>query len=1530
MSDFDINYDLRPYIPDIYIKNNIYNSFDAVNNNNNIGINSIIFIFNINENLQSRYNDPSYLLYGIKKPNSIYEYPSLNFFYKSESGNIQTDNFNVPYKSNNPVYKINDALKTLLNSIGYDISKINENEFQYQELYITESISNSQIKVIYIYFNLTESDILINYNKYSSSTYYQNKYWNILIYPYIKTSISPYIQSNVFYDFSNGYNKLLNQKTIDTIDFDDRENIKYYEKIDYKYFENINYTISNKTSLETLRNYSYYIKNYNKYVNSQINKKVIYFNLNEISKIYYPTSEYTQKYNNSYTNTYLNNKHINNYKSYSQNINKYSYSFDNKISNLENINSLKKNYSCYNYDSLTNTTIYEQYINFYVNSYFDYDNYSSKNQNSLVTINCNLYKIFLFINPKIIDNTYLLNKIKTKISPLITDSNILTFGLDDKKLQLYINGNIKSTNLYYINKYKIEFEFESEFESEEELVNTQIIYNYTIILGITFYNSNNISILNKDITKNSSNLGYINYSTEENSISLSPTILNPNELLLTYEKMLNINLTNIKKYMYSLDYSFLSRYQNQNNLIQFFNFYSMISNYIPKNKTSNCLCDKNELNVKMIKINNFIKNFLNINDNFNNFRLTGENLKNYINYCILYDENIIRKNTKKCDNDCGCNYDYKNLECDYCNNSCNDDCCENNCDYYTDNEYIEYFSYFPKISNLYTSLSENFYGKYNLDINNPNNSNNNLVVLPSGKYIKFNYINYNAIYPFFSTIIDNENFVKSIKNIFNMINYNFSLLIMLPYNINQDDAFYCDSKKYFWTNQYSCNIGDNYTTLYLILNDENGNPYTFYGEYDECIEKNNGLIYGIKIFDQYNFISENLKLNTRMNLFFNKYINFTQLVLLMETYTNYSDKNNVVWNINESYLHLHNVDFLKEILNYDFKRFKNCYDKNTLEPYFNNFNYKTLINTYEYKVQLNNLRYNIKILIYISNLIKTIFLLEKCYNYCEIIRINIMMKCYNNDLLIQMIKYNTNIISNLYKINYNLSICSGTFSSDIYLLISNIYLININNSLENLNNYKNYCIYIKNYSNNKLDEIINLLSYELKNKENLFYNIYTQIYSVISIELINNWFGSEIMNDINNFISNTNLDIFNNFFHNHGFYQNQETKYLILNQIGSYLKIITLNLTKIDELLNLAKLMGSNSINDFFDINLNDKVVKNTYIYNTECYVNCSGVPVFNIIDFMSDTKELINKLSLEINNTSYKKYEKAIQQGILTFLDNTVDYFKEIIDTIVNIYKYVKNIPDISNINIYLPEEIGKFYIILTEFEKNYNSFFDILDENQISIFSEYKNLKTSFNNLSYSCQEYLLYIRLWNDFTNTNLNLFTDIFVNEDLYKIIKTDTFFDFMVKTIENFYNIIVNKNPISTLLYLEKILKNNILKMNNSFKFFVTNQINIMILSLKNEINTGIKNNTPVILYGSYYIIPYEDLLLFKEEFIPASFNFFANTLEVIKYVDEINTTIFEAYYDNPEINILYVNALGYTYLSTPFKYININNGIINE
>lgn len=1516
MTDFEINYDARPYIPDIFIKDDIYKSFDAVDNNNNIGINSTIFVFNINEPLNSIYNDPEYLLFGKKKSATTYDYPSLNFF--NHSNTLTNSSIDL---SNSSVseYTITNNLRNILISIGYNVDNINESQFEYRKITLVEYMTSTKIEILYFYFNFKLDYIPneTNYNIYASTTYYDDKYWNILIYPYtINNSHTPC-------EISYNYNYFIQAKTnndriIDKIDFDDRECIGYYNKIDYKHLEKKN-NMGKKTGLVTLKNYSYVIKNYCKFISEQKNKMVINIGLNEICKLYYGTTDNVAKNESTYTITELNNKHINNYISYCNNNNKYSFSSDNKLGNLNQIPYEQKKYSCYEYSIVNNPTTYQMVKNFYLNSYWDINEFKYENSSSI--INYNLYKIFLLINPKIIDENYLLNNVSTNVMPLFAGSNILEFGTDINKLKLYMCGNIKYTDIYYINKYKITFEF---------IDDNQNTWSWIIILGIAFYNSDKICILNTNATKSMKQLGYANYTTLEQSITLSPTISNfLNSVGKICEEMSSLNITNVKKYSFTFSYDFLSHYPNQNNLIKFTNFYFYIPNVRLGLLTPSKKPYSNVLNVIMSKINNLISNTININDNMFNFKNGNDQIKNYLTNVISFDNNIILCN---CEQNQTQEKSSDSFDSTYCE-------CISELNNWDKTKYIEYFNYFPTIYPDYLDIGENFVGKYTKVILYPYSSEtiNSFGPIPTGKYLKFNHVNWKSTYPPVIT----EDFVKSIKTIKDITNYNYSMLIALPYNLNQDNDFYCSSPEYFFTSEYAMNIGGSHTMIYLILTDYNSNPYQFYNTEPNPnpelnfklnnIGKNatepQGVIYGIKLFNNSNYIANNMNLKLALNLYYNKYINLTQMLIMSETYMIYSDSNNVVWNINETFLNKHNSEYLKEIVNYDFNRFLNCYDMAKIQEYYNTFNYKFFDLLYENKYELNKLSYSAKVLIYTENLYKCIGLLKKIHSYCEIIRINIMLNVLNNNTLIQIIKYNIGIVSNLLEVNYDLNICSGTFNTEVYAEITKIYSIDTRNSLENINDYIISCDYVINYSTTKLNGILKLLNSnaELNPESNTYYNIYDEIYNEICLDQINFWLGVEIEQDIKKLIHDTSIVIFN------GLGIDVMRRKLLLEQLGAFIYACVSNLTKIDELYNLAKLMANSSVNDYLPLNLNNIVVKDNYIYNTTCYTSQSNVPVFSIITFLTNTYDLINKLSSSITNPdSYTNYVKAIQEGILINITNTIQYFQDIINKIVHVYNYMRNVFDPSSINIFDPMEIGDFYNLLVEFELNFQAFFNILYSNQINLFYEYDYLQKSLTNLLYSCEEFLLYVRLWNDFMNPNTLAYSDIYVCEDLYKIIHTDVFYDFLTKSLNSFYSVLITQEPVQTLYYMNKINEMQIKKFAQPFEKNLIILINKIILGLENEIRTGIPIGIQIVYYNSYYIVPYQDLLLFKEKFNWASWNFNSEVLDIISTINKLNSIIFTTYYTDPKVNVFYTQALNYTYLKVPFGYININNTIINS
>jgi hypothetical protein len=241
-------------------------------------------------------------------------------------------------------------------------------------------------------------------------------------------------------------------------------------------------------------------------------------------------------------------------------------------------------------------------------------------------------------------------------------------------------------------------------------------------------------------------------------------------------------------------------------------------------------------------------------------------------------------------------------------------------------------------------------------------------------------------------------------------------------------------------------------------------------------------------------------------------------MIFIENFNKYSDINNMLWDINKTYLHIHNFNSLNNIILYDYKRFKSNQDINLIKEQYDKFNYKTLQILYENKVQLNYLRYDIKILIYISNLYKIIKLTKKLFSYYEVVKINIMFRHFDNTYLINIIKYNSREIANLLEINYNLSITSGNFETKIYEVISKMCIIDFDITLEDINNFQSFCLYIVNYSINKIPSIMDLIISNISEINNTYYNLYNQIFEQIIIEKINYLVEEQVIYDIDNLI----------------------------------------------------------------------------------------------------------------------------------------------------------------------------------------------------------------------------------------------------------------------------------------------------------------------------------------------------------------------------------------------------------------------------
>ena len=83
----DILIDTIPYIPDIYTKNIKYDKKDNIDIENSVQTSKCIFIINLSADLINKtfYNDPNYMLYGVKSSSEEYLLPPIAFFYDNPS-----------------------------------------------------------------------------------------------------------------------------------------------------------------------------------------------------------------------------------------------------------------------------------------------------------------------------------------------------------------------------------------------------------------------------------------------------------------------------------------------------------------------------------------------------------------------------------------------------------------------------------------------------------------------------------------------------------------------------------------------------------------------------------------------------------------------------------------------------------------------------------------------------------------------------------------------------------------------------------------------------------------------------------------------------------------------------------------------------------------------------------------------------------------------------------------------------------------------------------------------------------------------------------------------------------------------------------------------------------------------------------------------------------------------------------------------------------------------------------------------------
>jgi hypothetical protein len=1423
--NINLNIDQRPYLPDIFINNDIYNTNDE-QNMNKISINKNIFIVNLTSvnDKNSIYNDPNYILFGQKKDGETYNIPSLNYFYNYNQDNL------VNYLQEEQTNTISLELYELLEIIGYNKYDINEDIFNYELL----KLRDNQL-IIFLYFNLKSIDstnqIETNYNNFNSTVFYNKNYWNLLIYPFNNT-VSYISPSNISYNINKiVINNLLNK--INKVEFDNKDLISYKNKIDYKFLEDK--TENNKGLL--LKNYAINIKNYLKYFEE--NKSSYMISLNEIGKTYYKTSE-TDNLSNSYTMKILNNKHINNNINYSLTTNKFSFTMDNKLNLLENIKYDSYNYynKFYEYQNIV--------VNYNLNCYYDINTESDINR-----INLYLYKFLVKLNPQIISLNYLLdNIVELTIRNLYNDNNNLQFGDGINKVTLSLESNVKYTNLYYINKYEIIYTINTTNINNEE-----IQLNYIIILSICYYNYKNISIVDLEKSDYNTILGYINYTNVEDSITLNPSIYTKNSNLYVLD--FNFNLDNLKNKIFKINFNTFNNkalpISNKN--LKFNLYYILITNSIIEFKNDNNYFN-NLLNNLIININNAIKNIINISNTINFIKNNTiiENLElgniEYIISCVL-DNNISE-------------------------------------------DLIYYYEYISEIKILpeyYDSINFTPKGVYKKKLN-VNNENKNFKYLPSGYYKVLNYTNLKPK----KLLVEGEDdeLVESLKSIIDIEKYNFCLMIKLPNNFNIDDSLYKDdlvNNNNIFKNNYNYNIGSNLTELYLVPLNENNKPYKF-------LDTN--LLLGIKLFNSFNIVNDQ---HVLINLLINQYINFYQMNFVITVYQNYIENNNYIIDSDKLRLRLHNNYKLSDIVYYDFQRFINSYDKQLIENEYKNYDESITLTLYNNKVKLQDYVIIIKkLLIYLNNQ-KIIILLYKVRTYLNILKSNFLLNfTFENDEIIQIIKLNMYKVNKLIINNYNLNITYSSTSSFIYQNLIEIINITLNVSLEDINNYEIYVNYSLSYFKKKNEIISSKMFLVINNDEN---DIYISIKNVLYDLIIENLIFNQILEDIE--LININYNI--------GLSSNDE---LLLIEVVNYLKLVLLNSKKIDEILNICKLISLDETLDNLNPNgLNDNVVKNTYLYNTEYYNNQLNTKNYKIERFLKDLYNIILRLS-DNTNSFYLVFVQILNEGFETYINDTINCLNTLIEYIIGIYKFIYSennfVGVIPPIDIYDETVIADIYFKLTEFINNYEKIFEILDKYDMNILFEIYELRIFLGNFVYEIKEFLLYIQIKKDYDNHSIDILNgaisinigDLINKFDLNDVIDNienninDIFFNYNIDTILLFINNIKEKDYINNPDY--NLINNNIKHINfYYYDIIYYNDLNIMNENYNNELITN------------YNI-----------------FNFNNSIIDIIKLYNIEYKNIIDLYNNtySDEKNIFYKTLINYNYLQNPYIYININDAFI--
>lgn len=1489
--------DRKPYCPDIYFENEKYKISDVLSERKiNSGQN--IFIVNIDSlDNQSQYSDPLYMIYGVfsnlsnNNDNSTENTTTTNTTNTTNITNVTDSNIFPPFYfyKYDPEFiikrtllktSIDPSINSLLKNIGYDTDQINETNFIYSEISCYDSISLVYRPTIFIYFTYNNfQENTFNYNNFKSNLYYKTDFWNILIYPFIQTipSFCSYIPLYTYHFKFNSKN------LIPTLNFDDTENVEFYNKLDFKYFQDERFNKHKINHLSLIKNYSKYMENSSIFINNQVTSENILISLNEISKMSSPVAE-NEPYNVNSIEELFNMNYCKKNKIYSSSDKKYSMSFDAK----SNYSSLIKNkninkYFPFNIDISHNNSIDEFYKNYIINGFISITDQTILGDQIFI-INQYLRRTYLIINPYIIDSDYLLDSVNFEIISLNENQNNFQILNQTDQTNIcdkgYIFGlvNINFSNTFYFNYYKIIYSFKDYQNTTEDN-----IFTYEIILKIAFFNSSNLTIQNLNKTSTSNDLAITSFNEISQTFSLMPCISN-NSKNNFFQNNIYFDFKNIKFYNFILNYDKLTNYKYSNNIISTYHFYTIIPNI------------KNYFfNIKTGRINNFISSVINLDIYFESLYYYQN--KNFLDFSFVYDDKIDKLLIR---------------EFTVLNNFSSNLCSEKfeNLLRIPKGKYIvlRYTNINPTYKITESSQENNIYVK---NVNNIKNFLDNdfslFIKIPENYqpnsflthiYLVVNFYDgtpylYDQCYDTYSTCNDNltSSTNQSEDTIDSDIIYNKFYLGYELFNFSYNTSILTNLKlfKNLFYGKYM-----NMNTLNIIM--------PFYKIYNEktslIIDIDNTLlnihndlnIQNIINYDCERFLFDNCILAEYEILFYNSQYTITTTYL------------NEVNNINNS-----NQDDNNTTTSTIFSNYNEYYHKKHLKFIMNPYEMAKFY--YDSKIEIYKLNLNQKRLGFIFNTSKIIKYLEKCKNLLQLIIYNKILKNENIQQYLDYLKNNIKIVINYTTFNYNLNITYSVISSIILNTFYETYLVNDTTTLENFNFLLKEIQFAISYEIDKIklvkDEIFQYLN---ENKCSKLFDIifFEDIKKFISqsLEAINknNDFIDKLENNIQNFInlisdqdilSQGFINISRDGFHdvNNLFYVYEDCVLeLITNQENNIKKCDQNYIFNIKEYLKLNFNLFYkndpliNELNNFFNSDNNILEIIVSFINCFECFIRNNEGTIFkdvleNVISILQpltiETKNLIsniqsmNDTNYDMNDTTYTDLENLNAQYIVV-----VKLFREL----VNFLEIIKDVLGNDSFNCFY----GYYNCILVSVEE----------------YIYFKQIKTTI---------------FKNRFTQTENKLIKIIELLGTGYFLI--NVVFNIVQKAIK----IYIKENFIVSIAEIIQEIVNE-LSQNEIFN----DLINIIQQDLSSKIDSVYNNLVETLGNETYDQI----LLITKisnELCVPIIFNILQDYLKLNEIYNLVENSQIEFENKFLILNRRVQEIINYNYLNNPYVYVNIEN-----